>query len=368
MMKNKILVLSLVLILVFAFTACGNSIISSANGSGNTAAPPTTSADTAAQPTTSTDTAAPPTTPDNSATAETVDTTSPPPPPPPTTTQSKDKTFGDLIEFDDLQIVFGNEIIWTALDNQFSDKNGMEVFLVPIIIKNVSNETHGLNMFYYDQYGSKGTKLDGVGAYFDNDTGNAGDMRPGAKQESVMSFLYDGDGDYYVEFSTFFGDTIEVKLPIIWGDNAASPLTDTPASIEASLSTPSASAKTFGDLFEFDDLEMVFGENITWTVLSNQFSEKNGMDVFLVPLTIKNVKNETHSLNMFYYTQYGSHGTKLDSIGSYFDNEVGSAGSMRSGASQDVVMAFLYDGDGDYYVEFSQFSGDKIEVMIPINK
>jgi len=125
-----------------------------------------------------------------------------------------EKTFGDLIRFNDLEIVFGSGITWTAINNQFSDKNGATVFLVPVTVKNVKGETHGLNMFYYDQYGSKGTRLDGVSAYFDGEITFAGDMRSGATQTSFMAFLYDGDGDYYVEFSTFFGKPIEVRIPI----------------------------------------------------------------------------------------------------------------------------------------------------------
>jgi len=71
---------------------------------------------------------------------------------------------------------------------------------------------------------------------------------------------------------------------------------------------------------------------------------------------------------MFSYSQYGSLGTKLDSIGSFFDGEVSFAGDMRSGATQETFMAFLYDGDGDYFVEFSKMFGDTLEVRIPARK
>ena len=267
-------------------------------------------------------------------------------------TQDGEKTFGDLIKFDDLEIVFGNKITWTAVDNEFSEKNGAEVFLVPITIKNVKDESHGLNFMYYKIFGSKGTELDSVGAFFDNDVWSSGNMRSGAVQECVMSFMYDGDGDYFVEFSTLFGKKIEVKLPIVWEDVSASLLSDNPAILTASLAI-SNDALTFGDSFEFDDLEMVFGSNIVWATIDNQYSDKNGRDVVLVPLTIKNIKDETHGLNFMYYTMYGSHGRKLDSVGTFFDNEAWNSGELRSGASQEVVMAFLYDGDGDYYVEFS---------------
>jgi len=308
-------------------------------------------------------------TPTSESTTETTTETASDPTPEPTPEPSKEKTFGDLIEFDDLEIVFGNDIVWTEVSNQFSDKDGMEVFLVPMTVKNIKDETHGLNMFYYSQYGTNGTNLDSVGTFFDNEISLAGNLRPGATQEVYMAFLYDGDGDYYVEFSTMFGDTIEVKLPIVWGDNSASPLSENSVTLLPSVSESQSSASfTLGDTFEFDDLKITFRNEIEWTNVSNQFSDKDGMDVFLVPMTIENMKNETHGLNMFYYTRFGSQGTKLDDVGTFFDGEVGLVGDMRSGAIQETFMAFLYDGDGDYHVEFSTMFGDVVDVVLPIIK
>ena len=137
---------------------------------------------------------------------------------------------------------------------------------------------------------------------------------------------------------------------------------------DATQTVPESKDKTYGDVIEFDDLEITFSDDITWSTVSNQFSEHNGAEVALVPVTIKNVKAETHGLNMFYYTQYGSQGTKLDGVGSYFDGEVEFAGDMRSGATLESFMAFLYDGDGDYSVEFAVLLGDKTEVILPIAK
>ena len=280
------------------------------------------------------------------------------------------KTFGDVIEFDDLEIKFGNGIVWSSVNNQFSDYYGSDVFLVPVEIKNVKDMTHGLNMFYYTQYGSKGTNLDNVGHYFANEAGSAGNMRPGATKEAFMAFLYDGDGDYYVEFSKLFGGAVEARLPIKWADNSASPMSDLPAISSASTAEHVAPAdiKTFGDVVEFDDLEITFIDDVAWSTIDNEFSDINGAVVFFAPIVVKNMKNETHGLSLFYYTQYGSKGTGLDNVGFYFDGEVAFAGDMRPGATQETFMSFLYDGDGDYYVEFSELFGDTVEVKLPIKK
>lgn len=127
--------------------------------------------------------------------------------------KSKEISYDKTFVFDDLEITFHNNVSFTSVTNRYSDLNGREVAVVPISITNKSAETHGLNRFYYTIFGSQGTKLDSVSAYFDDSVDSVGKMRPEATSESNMYILYDGNGDYYVEFNNY-SDKIEVKLPI----------------------------------------------------------------------------------------------------------------------------------------------------------
>lgn len=120
---------------------------------------------------------------------------------------------GETFKFDDLEITIGTEIGWSTLENQFSDLNGSDVVRVPVTVKNIGQETHGLNMFYYTMYGSKGTELPIVGTYFDDSTTEAGNMRPGGSQNAYFYMLYDGDGDYFIEFDDYETE-LEVKIPV----------------------------------------------------------------------------------------------------------------------------------------------------------
>lgn len=131
----------------------------------------------------------------------------------PATSGKTGLTFGSTLTFDDLEITIGDSIKWVKLDNQFSDHDGADVAELPITVKNLSDETHGLNMFFYSFYGPDGTKLDTVFSYFENDAFSAGDMRSGATQQTFFHILYTSDGDYYIEFKDYV-NTIEVKLPI----------------------------------------------------------------------------------------------------------------------------------------------------------
>ena len=124
---------------------------------------------------------------------------------------------------------------------------------------------------------------------------------------------------------------------------------------------------TYGDTFTFDGFEITISNNIEWATVENQFAEENGMDVALVPVHIKNNSGETGMLNMFYYKFFGPSGVELSSLAGYFENTLDFSGELRDGAETDSYFALLYEGDGDYYIEFDNYS-DKLEVKLPITK
>lgn len=121
------------------------------------------------------------------------------------------------------------------------------------------------------------------------------------------------------------------------------------------------------EMFKFDDLEITLGSDISFTVVDNEFSDYYKKDVVKVPVTVKNISDETHGLNYFYYELYGSQGTQLDSVASFFDDSIDDAGDMRSGASYTKYFYFIYDGNGKYSIEFDNYS-DKLTVEFDVNK
>lgn len=125
---------------------------------------------------------------------------------------------------------------------------------------------------------------------------------------------------------------------------------------------------TLNETFKFDDLEITIEDNISYTTLSNIFSDYNGKTVVKIPVTVKNVKDEAHSLNMFYYKIYGSQGIELKSISTYFSNDsIDYAGELRPGASYTKYFYLLYDGNGTYTIELDNWS-KKITVEFDVNK
>ncbi|NLJ79072.1 MAG: DUF4352 domain-containing protein [Tissierellia bacterium] len=124
---------------------------------------------------------------------------------------------------------------------------------------------------------------------------------------------------------------------------------------------------TFGDTFEFDGFEIEMGSDYSFDVVDNEFSDHDGESVAVVPVTVTNKSGETNSFNMFFYTIFNSSGTEAESIMAYFDNSLEFMGDLRDGATGEANIYILYDGDGDYYLEFDNFS-EEVEVKLPIEK
>ncbi len=119
--------------------------------------------------------------------------------------------------------------------------------------------------------------------------------------------------------------------------------------------------------FIFDDLEITISDDYSFDTIDNMFSEYDNQVVIKVPVTVKNLKDETHSLNMFYYSFFGSQGTELNTVASYFDDSIDFAGDLRKDASYTKYFYILYDGDGTYTIEFDDWT-DKISIDIEVTR
>jgi hypothetical protein len=142
----------------------------------------------------------------------------------------------------------------------------------------------------------------------------------------------------------------------------------------SALPAPAASSQaqepsnlTLGSTFTFDGFQLTFGTKIGWDKISNQFSEQNGKDAFYIPVTVTNNTGKTSSLNMFYYKVFSPSGLQLETISAYFKNTLEFLGDMRNGAKAEARLYVLYDGNGDYYVSFDNWT-EKLEVKVPIAK
>ena len=120
------------------------------------------------------------------------------------TAEKTNYTLGDTFTFDGFQFTIGTEISYKTLNNQYADHNGATVIALPVTVVNNNSETKSVNIFYLKYFGSQGTQIDNVDAYFD-DTAitDKGELRPGAKTSGFFYLLYDGNGKYGIDFDNF---------------------------------------------------------------------------------------------------------------------------------------------------------------------
>ena len=122
-----------------------------------------------------------------------------------------------------------------------------------------------------------------------------------------------------------------------------------------------------GDTIVFDGLQITFDQNYSFNTIDNRYSEYNGRSVIKIGVNVKNVSNEKNHLNMFFYDLFGSQGTELDSVTSYFDDVIDYAGDLKPDASYRTNFYILYDGDGKYSIDFDNFS-QELSVEFNITK
>lgn len=120
--------------------------------------------------------------------------------------------IGDMIEFDDLEILFKSLSV-KKIDNQFAENEN--AIVIEVDITNKKDETHSLNMFNYSCYDANGLTVGSAGAYFDDAIEWMGEMRTDSTMSGSLPFDYTGDGIYVIEFGDIFGsNTIEVYFDV----------------------------------------------------------------------------------------------------------------------------------------------------------
>ncbi len=123
-----------------------------------------------------------------------------------------------------------------------------------------------------------------------------------------------------------------------------------------------------GETFEYSDLEITIGPDYSFDTVDNEFSEYHNQTAVKMPITIKNIGDESNSLNMFSYNIYGPQGTEVKKLSSYFDDDIDFAGELRPEASYTKYLYFLYEDNGIYEIDFDNFWQDNIIVKLDIEK
>jgi hypothetical protein len=117
----------------------------------------------------------------------------------------------------------------------------------------------------------------------------------------------------------------------------------------------------------FAGFEITFSDNTEWTVLNYNAHALNGADVIAVPVTVTNRTRETDAFSSVFMTVISPNGEKLSNINGMFRNSVHTP-DLRPGATYNGVTYVLYDGDGEYTIQFKRSREPYAELRFTVQR
>ncbi|MCL2593076.1 MAG: hypothetical protein FWD82_06895 [Defluviitaleaceae bacterium] len=89
-------------------------------------------------------------------------------------------------------------------------------------------------------------------------------------------------------------------------------------------------------------------------------SRFNGHRVFVLPITVKNTGDATANFSGFGSVRvFGPNGLEMTRIWDFDGSDIIYASGMLPGAIRTTEMAFLFDGDGEYFIEFHDWNTNR---------
>lgn len=122
-----------------------------------------------------------------------------------------------------------------------------------------------------------------------------------------------------------------------------------------------------GESFEFMDFEVTINKIKGFTKIDKEYSADDGLEIIKLPITIKNNGSSKDHLSMFYYKMYSPDNKEILSKGQYFDESLDYAADLNPGESYTKYIYIPYSGNGNYILEFNNFS-NKIKIVLNVKK
>lgn len=134
---------------------------------------------------------------------------------PETVQSAKEYGFGDTFDVGDFEITLGGEYTFATLQNKYSEENGRLAMRIPFTETN-NGSTAGHYYMGLTTYNPSGheTVSNNAGVYFDDSNFEVGGILPGVTQTSYLYIIYDGDGQYTLNFDAMLPTETVAKLHI----------------------------------------------------------------------------------------------------------------------------------------------------------
>ena len=250
-------------------------------------------------------------------------------------------SLGETFVVHGMEITFQDNISWGIIPpgRQFPD--GGHFFYLPVMMHNISDSSQRFP--FSEIFNPSGLTAERLPGNFQpqEDIILSGDIMPGVRYAAYIHIVYSGDGSYIIQFRDWSThDDIQVIF-LINLDADAVPIPQTEF--------------TLGEPFVFEDMEITFEDDFIWGTVDSQFSDLHGHPLFAVPVTATNVGSSANSFpSAWSITVFGPDGHELDEP--RISDDITRAGNVLPGATLTGYFHILFDGDGTYTLQFSNWN------------
>jgi len=263
--------------------------------------------------------------------------------------------LGETVDVGGMDITFHDDISWGRIRSRWSDLDGEYYFVIPVTLTNNSDSAAGFP-WGFTTFGPNGRELENLSWTIEaDDVTRVGDILPGATTNGYLHVLFAGNGEYTLGFSDWsLDDDLNVRVNIEFDPNAV-PVIQTVFAL--------------GETFIFDGLAITIEDDISWGRVANRWSNNYRVEYFFLPVTVMNVGTSNNSFP-WGVTAFGPAGLELDRIAwDVANDDITRSGDIRPGATLTGYIHVIYDGDGEYVIQFSVWSElDDIEVIFEIER
>jgi len=258
--------------------------------------------------------------------------------------------LGETLELDGMEITIGDVAAWGIVERINSIYYREIYFTVPVHLHNVSDESQSFPL--YHTFGPDGNQLEFMAAHIESDSiSTATVVLPGTTQTGYTHIQYVGNGVYTILFNDFRLGNLSFRFPIKISPNEL-PVIQTEFA--------------FGETFEVRDFEITIHEDVQWKLVDNYWSVFDGRYIMAFPTTVTNNGDSTNNLSSLHVRFYGPDGDALSRVTFATDDDDIVPIMIDPGATMQGYIHVLYDGAGEYAIEFSEPLKNNVKVVFTV--
>lgn len=246
---------------------------------------------------------------------------------------------------------------WSVVENEASIHNGSVMVSIPVSFDNSAGENNivlGKNTAWVT--GPEGTPLDSLSEVAMDDILDDFIVARGSASNGTLHVLYAGPGNYRLNMDNMLGTkaSLEFEVPSA-SDLGIRALPSAISSVDAADAVPS------GASFDAEGLTLMLSadrDSYDWVQITSN-DQMAGVWCVGVPVTVTNNSEEPHQISTAAYVKFNpSLGVQGDPS-AYFSSDFVNLGPVNVRMTENAMVYFIYEGDGNYYLAMDNY-GTKV--------